>query len=151
MTEADIRCLFFKLFYTIYYARKNFEFSHYDLHSGNIRMNRLPQRRSRQDEIVTIEGKKYMVFGDYIPKIIDFGMSKFGEIDDAGVEDVRMLTQELFDFTKSHVNNATFREAIELFLNDNVVVRARNSKSDDYQSVLRILNHPFFRSCFDPI
>lgn len=72
----DAISLGFELLYTIWIARKEFQFFHGDLQSSNIMFKEAENRKERRYKV---GGKTFLIESDMIPVIIDFETSRFGD------------------------------------------------------------------------
>jgi hypothetical protein len=72
----DAISLGFELLYTIWIARREFQFFHGDLQSSNIMFKEAEDRQKRRYKV---GGKTFLIESEMIPVIIDFEMSRFGD------------------------------------------------------------------------
>jgi hypothetical protein len=73
-----------ELLYTIYLARRDFRFYHGDLHPNNIMYRKLPHRDKRIVRSFILGGYEFTVASPFVPVMIDFEKSMFGEPGELG-------------------------------------------------------------------
>lgn len=107
--ENDAISLGFELLYTIWIARKSFQFFHGDLHSGNI-MFKVADKKERR---YIVGGKTFLINFKYTPVMIDFEKSLFSNDDPKRSEkfsDVRRITEIMADaFGSKHAEPESFQ------------------------------------------
>ena len=89
----DAISLGFELLYTIWIARRDFQFFHGDLQGSNIMFREAEDRQKRRYKV---GGKTFLIESEMIPVIIDFEKSLFGNDDSEKQEklsDVRRITE----------------------------------------------------------
>jgi hypothetical protein len=97
----DAISLGFELFYTIWIARREFQFFHGDLQSSNIMFKETQDKQKRRYKV---GGKTFLIDSETIPVIIDFEMSRFGNDNSQKEEklsDTRRITDVMRDAFQS--------------------------------------------------
>lgn len=92
--EETVIAFTIDLLYTLWVARRDFQFYHGDLHIGNIMFIKLPIIDRRVDRTYVVQGHEFNVESIYLPVIIDFEKVIFGQgrpKDKEGLSDVRHI------------------------------------------------------------
>jgi hypothetical protein len=113
----DAISLGFELLYTIWIARKEFQFYHGDLHKGNVMFKEAEKERRYK-----VGGKTFLIDFRYIPVIIDFEKSLFGNDEPQKYErlsDVRRITEIMADaFESKNLEPESFQALFSKVRND---------------------------------
>lgn len=101
--EADIGkkeaiMLGFELLYTLWIARKEFQFRHGDMHKNNVMFKYVEEERQKERKYV-VGGKTFVVRWELVPVIIDFEKSIFNNPEGIveNLSDVRRITEIMDD------------------------------------------------------
>lgn len=106
-----------ELLYTLWVARRDFQFYHGDLHIGNIMFRENTELRN-----YVVNGYEFTVSCEYMPVIIDFEKSIFGQSDNKKekLSDVRLVMGAMYDLLThfGHDETREFEEVYNWTLND---------------------------------
>lgn len=84
----------FELLYTLWIARKEFQFHHGDMHKNNVMFKYVEEERQKERKYV-VGGKTFVVRWELVPVIIDFEKSIFGG--EPGCETFSFTKEKLSD------------------------------------------------------
>lgn len=139
----DFAPLLLHILHGLYVARKQLQFSHEDLHGGNIMLDFVEKGRKATLEI---EGVHYSApFGRYSPRLIDFDFSQLGtDAEDTGPStDLSSVFYAFMDkaWSQGHRDMAkTLRDITE-----SPIFEAASSETRfQYQNLGALMLHPFF-------
>lgn len=159
LDEDDIRCMVFMLLYGIAYARKHLgHFRHRDIHFGNIMLSSVDPKA----EFVFEDTPWSMTDIRFIPKLIDFGLSRKSEerihfYDSSEDEDRSFFDADKVKYPARNdirrivgIVNTLYKERnfdqkyFGAFVDSDEFQDVMYSKRDEYSGLFKLLNHQYF-------
>lgn len=159
LDTLDFKSITFLLLHGVYQARRYYNFSHDDIHTGQILLR--PSHESNTQIDIEIQDKYYKLrCGRFIPKLIDFDMTRIFDLDPLYPEDD---TDDLIDSDEIIIDDLT-HDIRNLFVALSVRVPTKLKKEfydfwdfftpedrstltlrTDFNLIVNMLKHPFFK------
>lgn len=147
--EEEFKALLFLLLHGIYVGRKRFQFLHDDLGPQNLML----QTKQPGPIHVRVGKQVFSVESSapqqrplrFVPKIIDFGYTEYGEEENGSDEDDSLFETEATPATDlSSLEHVFPNGMMQAFFDMSLFKKAKMSSRSDYKAIKDLLMSPFF-------